>query len=392
MGKLFLKYRREKKLLRGHLWIYSGEVERTEDCVAGEPADVYTAKKNFIGRGFYNDSSKIVCRLLTTEEVPLDRKFFASRIMEALSYRQRLYPRSDTYRLVNSEGDFLPGLIIDKYSDVLVIQTLTLGMENHKEEIADILHEILNPTAIVERNDVNVRHHENLEPMKSVLRGILPGDKIEIELKGIKYYIDVMNGQKTGFFLDQVENALKIRKYVKDLNVLDCFCHTGQFAFNSLKGGARSVMAIDMSNSAVELAEENAELNGCKDQIEWGVANVFDTLRSFEKHGVKFDFIILDPPSFSKSRAAVENAKKGYNEINLRAMKIIKPGGFLVTSTCSYHVTEELFKNILDGASRDARKRLRLIEMLSQSRDHPILLGVPETHYLNCIIMQVFDH
>lgn len=389
MAKVILTPHRKKRIERGHPWVFKTEIEKIEGSFdPGDLVEVYDFKGRFLGKGYINPRSQITVRILTRKkEEEIDRDFFKKRIAEAFEYRQRL-GISGSFRLVYGEADFLPALIVDKFEDVFVIQTLALGMEKFKEVIVDVLREMFQPLGIYERNDVPVRELEGLPLTKGCLYGEVP-EKILIEENGLKLYVDVINGQKTGYFFDQRENRRAIGPLVKGAEVLECFCYTGSFALSAAHFGAKKVLAYDASREAIELAKENAALNGFEDIVEFHEGNAFDVLRYFYDTGRKFDVAILDPPAFAKNKQALEGAVRGYKEINLRAIKILKPGGFLITSSCSHHVSEELFWEIIESAAWDARATLRVVETRTQAKDHPILAASDETRYLKFFMLQV---
>ncbi|QIB27381.1 class I SAM-dependent rRNA methyltransferase [Caloranaerobacter azorensis] len=388
MAKVILKKHRDKRILKGHLWVFDNEIERIEgDYEPGDIVDVYNSINKFLGRGYINPKSKIRVRIMTRKQEEIDREFFKKRIENAWEYRKRLVDTSSC-RVIFGEADFIPALIVDKFSDYLVVQTLALGIDKYKDMIVELLDEIIKPKGIFERNDVPVRELEGLEQRKGFLKGTFD-TKIEIVENGIKMVVDIENGQKTGYFLDQRENRAAIKPLVKDARVLDTFTHTGGFALHAAHYGAKEVIAVDISEHAIDYVNQNAKLNGFEDKIQGVVGNVFDVLRDYHKNKEKFDVVILDPPAFCKSRSALEGAYRGYKEINLRAMKIIKPGGFLVTCSCSHYMTPELFMEMIQDAAKDAKKTLRQIEVRTQAKDHPILLGSDESLYLKCVIVQV---
>ena len=388
MAKAVLVRDKDKRVTYGHPWIFKSDIDRVEGMFTpGDVVDVYSSKSQFLGRGYINPKSQISIRMLTNEHEDINYDFIYKRILSAWDYRQRTAdPRS--CRVVYAESDFLPALIVDKFGDYLVVQTLALGMDIHKAQIIDILDKIIKPAGIYERNDVPVRELEGLEQQKGFLKGEFD-TKVEMIENGIKFIVDIADGQKTGYFLDQKENRAAIKPFVKDAKVLDCFSHTGSFALHAAHYGAASVLGIDISEHAVESATANAALNGMGDICRFEAANTFDKLREFYDTGEQFDTIVLDPPAFTKTRSAVEGAVRGYKEINLRAMKILKSGGFLITCSCSHHVDSDLFLDIIYDASIDARKKIKLIEYRSQAKDHPILLAADETQYLKCAILQV---
>lgn len=332
----------------------------------------------------------ITVRLLTYEKDELiNEDFFKKRILRAWEYRKRIMDNLNSCRVIFGEADFLPALIVDKFGDYLVVQTLSLGMEKYKTLIVNILLELLKPKGIYERNDVSVRMLEGLPETKGFLYGNF--DTIQqFEENGVKFWVDIENGQKTGYFLDQKENRAAIKKYVKDADVLDCFSHTGSFSVHALHYGAKSVETVDISESALDMAKKNVALNGYLDRCHFTCENAFDLLKKYDEENKQFDVIILDPPAFTKNRETVKDAIRGYKEINLRAMKILKKGGFLITCSCSQHISPDAFLNIIKEAAHDTRKNTRLIEKRTQSKDHPILLASSETEYLKCLILQVF--
>lgn len=392
MGKAFVNKKGAKRVRNGHLWIYKSDVLRT-DATGGATVSVFDEAKNFVGKAFYSDSSEITLRIFTTKDETIDKDFWRKRICDAVKRRQDFFnaktedqkPKTDAQRLIYSEGDLIPSLIVDDYAGIFVMQTLSQGTEKLKQIFMEILRDEFSPAAIIERNDVKVRGRENLPLRTGVLFGEVP-DEIIIEQDGVKFYVSPLGGQKTGSFLDQRENHLTVRNYAFG-RALDCFTFNGGFALN-LAQVCECVLAIDISEDAINLAKRNVELNELSN-IEFQTANVFDALRDFEKSGEKFDCIVLDPPAFVKSRSALKSAVRGYKEINLRALKLLNKGGILVTCSCSYHFSEELFLRTLEESARDARRRVSLIEKRTQSPDHPILLGMPETYYLKCFILRV---
>jgi len=325
--------------------------------------------------------------MLTTKDEPVDGDFFLRRLSDAWEYRKLLCDPMSC-RLVFSESDFLPGLIVDKFGDVLSMQTLSLGMDQRKGLLCDILEQIVKPKGIYERNDVPVRRHEGLEQTTGLLRGEVP-DRVEMVENGIRFLVDVKGGQKTGFFLDQKQNRAAMQPFCPGARVLDCFCHNGSFALNAAKYAASSVLGVDVSEDALEVARENARRNDL--DVLFEARNCFDHLRELTDAGEKFDLVILDPPAFTKSRAAVESALRGYKEINLRALKLVRPGGFVVTCSCSQHVSDDAFQLMVNQAARDGKKRVRLVEARTQATDHPILPAASETKYLKCMILQVME-
>ena len=404
MAEVSIISRGAKRIRNGHLWVYRSDVveSRRVGIEGGAIVRVVDQAHNFVGQAFYSDASEIALRFLTTREETIDREWWRARLSACAERRTRIAPDTNAYRLVYSEGDLLPSLIIDKYDEVFVIQNLSQGSEQVKATIAELLVEEFNPNAIVERNDARVRQLEGLELRSGVIwspdlsgeprhvgngAGNLPGE-IEINQHGVRFLVSPLGSQKTGAFLDQRENYLAAKR-VAHGRALDCFTFNGGFALHIAKE-CDSVLGIDISEDAIAGARRNAELNQTSN-VEFRAANVFDALREFEAAGEKFDTIILDPPAFAKNRASVRSAARGYKEINLRALKLLNPGGVLVTCTCSYHMPEEMFLEVVAAATLDARRRLQIVEVRGQSSDHPVLLGVPETHYLKCVIVRVIE-
>ena len=389
MATVTLRKTRETRVRGGHPWIYASEIEKVEGAFEnGDIVDVADFRGKFIGRGFYNPQSQISLRILTRNDEPCDRAFFARRIQDAWDYR-RLLCDPMSCRLIYSESDFLPGLVVDKFADVLVLQSLSLGIERIKDMLCDLLMEIVGPAGIWERSDVPVRRLEGLELTTGLLRGQVP-DEVEMVENGIRFLVDVKQGQKTGFFLDQKQNRAALAPLCRDARVLDCFCHNGSFALHAAKYGAKSVLGVDISEEALQVARRNAALNGF-DNVTFEAHNCFDLLRELTDAGEKYDLVILDPPAFTKNKAAVPSAIRGYKEINLRGLKLVRPGGFLVTCSCSQHVLPEMFQDVINQAARDAKKRIRLVEYRTQGYDHPILPQSVETKYLKTMIIQVME-
>ncbi|TEB12069.1 class I SAM-dependent rRNA methyltransferase [Pelotomaculum propionicicum] len=379
------------RVLAGHPWVYGTEVsEISGDFQPGDLVEVIDQRGRFVGRGYINPASQILVRILSRDSSELiDRDFFVRRIKAALAYRRHVVRDSDSCRLIYAEADFIPALIVDKFGAYLVLQTLALGIDKYKDLIVDILEELLEPPGIYERNDAAVRELEGL-PLKS---GFLKGPfetLVEIKENGLYFLVDLAGGQKTGYFLDQRENRTVLQGLARDARVLDCFCHTGAFSVYAAHFGAKEVHGIDIASPALAVAEKNALRNGFGGICRFYEGNVFDELRALEKKKEKYDLIILDPPAFTKSRNSLEGAVRGYKEINLRAMKLLPPGGFLVTCTCSYHLPESRFLDVIQDAARDAGRQARLIELRRQAKDHPMLLAAPETYYLKCAVTQVW--
>ena len=377
---------KEKRVLDGHPWVFRSDIRHTdEDAVPGGVVRVCASNGRFLGQAFYNPQSQITLRLLTRSKAPVDRAFIQSRVFRAVEYRRR-FADLKSCRLIYSESDGLPGLIVDAFGEVLCLQSLCLGIDRFKDDILDALEEALHPAAIYERSDAPVRPLEGLPMQAGLLRGEMPGQILMTE-NGIRFLVDVQQGQKTGYFLDQKENRAAIAPFVKDKTVLDCFTNTGAFALHAAHYGAKRVTAVDISDYACECARKNAALNGF-DQIDFVCANAFDYLKEQSVLGTKFDVVILDPPAFTKSRATVDAASRGYKEINLRGIKLVKEGGYLVTCSCSQHMSPEAFLNVVRDAAKDCHIRLMQVEYRTQGRDHPILPGVPETQYLKCGIFR----
>ena len=388
MAKAYLVKGKEKRVEYGHPWIFRSDIERIEGSFEnGDVVDILSQKGKFLGRGYINLNSQISIRMLTSKHEDINYDFLYRRIQAAWEFRKKVAD-TDSCRVVFAESDFIPALIVDKFADYLVVQTLSLGIDKYKNEISDILDNLLRPAGIYERNDVPVRELEGLGQTKGFLKGRFDTNIVMIE-NGIKFAVDVENGQKTGYFLDQKENRAAIRPYVRGARVLDCFCHTGSFSIHAACYGATEVLGIDISSHAVECAEQNARLNNLESICRFEVSNAFDKLREFHDTGEKFDVVILDPPAFAKSRGAIEGAIRGYKEINLRAMKILSDSGFLITCSCSHHISRDLFMEIIYNASIDAKRKVRLLEFRTQAKDHPILLASEETQYLKCAILHV---
>ena len=385
-----LKPGKEKRVYTLHPWIFKSDIDKElNGSTAGDIVDIISSKGKFLARGYYNPNSQIALRIMTyNEEEAVDRALIFRRIHEAVEYR-RTFADLKSCRLVFAESDRLPALIVDAFDDVLVLQCLALGMERFKKDIVDALVEEMHPRGIWERNDVPVRKLEGLEMCTGLLYGEVP-DRVQMCENGVRFWVDVKEGQKTGFFLDQKENRAAIAPFVKGQKVLDCFTHTGSFALHAGHYGAAEVTGVDISEFACECAAENAALNHLEDRVHFVAANAFDLLSEQSRKGEKYDVIILDPPAFTKSRNAVDSALRGYKEINLRAMKMIREGGYLITCSCSQHVLPEMFRTMVLDAAKDAKVLLRQVEFRTQGKDHPILPYARETEYLKCGIYQVF--
>ena len=388
-SKVYLIPGKEKRVYSRHPWVFRSDIHHTEGpCAPGDVVSIYSDKGRFLAKAFYNPNSQIALRILTWQDEEIDRAFIFRRVHDAVEYR-RTFADLRSCRLIFAESDRLPALIADVFGSTVVIQCMSLGMERFKQDVIDAIVEEIHPDGIWERDDIPVRKLEGMEMKTGLLYGNVP-DRVEMTENGIRFLVDVKEGQKTGFFLDQKENRAAIAPFVKNKKVLDCFTHTGSFALHAAHYGAADVTGVDISDYACEFATENARLNGFGDNVRFIAANAFDLLSEQSKAGQKYDVIILDPPAFTKTRSAVESALRGYKEINLRAMKMVVPGGYLVSCSCSQHVTPDLFKKMIQDAAYDARVSLRQVEFRSQGKDHPILPAAPETEYLKCGIYQVF--
>ena len=382
---------RQKKLLQGHPWVYGNEIESVE----GEPEDgalvtVVDFRGRYMGTGFYNSKSLITVRLLTHRQEEITDALIASRVKAACEYRRFVMsrPGTDSCRLIYGEADRLPGVIADRFGGVIVLQVLALGMERFTQVIADALIECEKPDCLLLQNDDAIRRKEGMECFTRVLHGTLPEENI-IHENGVKLAVDVLGGQKTGYFLDQKDNHLFVRQFCKDARVLDCFSYIGAFALNAAAAGAKEVTAVDISEAAVKLIEKNAALNDA--DITAVCANCFDFLRAQVKAGEKYDVVVLDPPAFTKAHANMASACRGYKEIALSAMRLLPAGGVLATHSCSYHMPEEVFVNTVLSAAQDLHRQVRIITLRRQDIDHPVLAGYPESHYLKSLWLQMLD-
>ncbi|MGI6239085.1 MAG: class I SAM-dependent rRNA methyltransferase [Christensenellales bacterium] len=387
MVSVTLRKTRETRVRGGHPWIYASEIESVAGEVQnGDIVEVRNFRGGYIGRAFYNPASQISLRMLTVREEACDRAFFKARIEDAWAYRKLLCDPMSC-RLIYSESDFLPGLIVDKYGDYLVVQILSLGIERIREMLVELLVEVVQPRGIYERSDVPVRRLEGMAQRAGLLWGEVP-DAVDLYENGILFSVDVKNGQKTGFFLDQKQNRAGIAPFCAGARVLDCFCHNGSFSLHAAKYGAAHVIGVDISEDALIVARENAARNGFAN-VQFEAKNCFDDLRARTEAGEQFDLVILDPPAFTKTKSAVEGALRGYKEINLRALKLVRPGGFLVTCSCSQHISSEMFQTMVNEAARDSKTRVRMVEYRTQSYDHPILPAARETKYLKAMYLQI---
>ena len=384
------------RVFYGHPWVFGNEVESIDGTyTAGDIVEIRDRRGDFLALGYINPESAILVRVLSREDVEIDEGFIRDCLRKAVEYRSELFgvsgkfgDQAGGYRLVYSEADFLPGLVVDIFGGYLSFQTLTLGIDRWKETIVDTLKELVAPKGMYERNDAPVRSLEGLSQKAGYLGQ--PFDPlVEMDENGVRMLVDVQKGQKTGYFLDQSENRLRIRAVSKGKEVLDAFSYSGGFGLSAAYAGARSVVCADASEAALDLARASAEKNGLSSVVSCRAANVFDLLREYEKAGTRFDVVLLDPPAFARSRKMVEKALAGYKEINLRAMKVLRPGGFLCTASCSQHVTWDEFDSMLEAAAVDSKKPLRILERRGQRFDHPILAGVPETDYLKFRLCQV---
>jgi 23S rRNA (cytosine1962-C5)-methyltransferase len=391
MIPVILKKKIGLRIENGHPWIFGNEIAETEETVKpGDIVTVFNGDKKFIGKGFINPMSQIAIRLLTrNEQEVIDARFIRNKVESAWTYRKKI-GYTENCRLVFGEADGLPGLIIDKFGEHFVVQTLALGMEVWKPAIVASLQEIFKTEKIYERNDVPVRELEGLTQQKGFLSAAF-NTKIIIRENGLRFEIDLENGQKTGYFLDQQDNRHSIRHIANDAEVLGAFCYTGSFEVHAGHYGARSVLGLDISENAIAQAKRNAELNGLEGKVHFEAVNAFDVLKKWSRESKKFDIVMLDPPAFTKSRENIGKAISGYKEINLRGMKLLRSGGFLVTSSCTNLVSPQVFLDTIRAAAKDAGKKLRQVAFQSQSPDHPIAWGLENTHYLKFLIVEVSD-
>ena len=393
---VILKKGEGRTLKAGGLWVFDNEIAKIDgEFENGDIVAVLDFDGYFMGYGFINTKSKITVRLLTRKKDDVvDEKFIEKRVRDAWNYRKDTIDTSSC-RIIFGEADFLPGIVVDKFSDVLVVESLALGIDKLKPVILDCLKKVLaedhiTVRGVYERSDAKVRQNEGMERYKGFI-GREFDTKVEIIENGVHYYVDVRDGQKTGFFLDQKNNRKSVQRIVKDKTVLDCFTHTGSFALNAGYAGAKEVLGVDASDLAVEQARENAQLNNLQDRVKFMTADVFDLLPKLEEEGKKYDVVILDPPAFTKSRSSIKNAVKGYREINLRGLKLVKDRGYLVTCSCSHFMDPELFAKTIKEAAHGAHKRLRQVEFRTQAPDHPILWAADESYYLKFYIFQVCE-
>ncbi len=389
-ARVLLRPDREARLASGHLWVFDGEIEE----VSGHPepgdlVDVTTRHGRFVGRGYLNPHSRIRVRLLTHRDEPINEDFWDRRLRTALALRERVVDSTTAYRLIFGEGDLLPGLVVDRYGEVLVMQTLTAGMERQKDLLVDLLARLTGVETIYLRNDAKSRLQEGLTLYRQFARGESP-TRIEIREGPARFTVDIAGGQKTGWFCDQRENRVALAPFARYEKVLDVFCYTGAFGIHLALHGCASVLGLDASEDAVALARAHAEMNGVAGRCTYRAVNAFDECRALQQAREQFDLVILDPPAFARTKHAVPQALAGYKEINLRAIRLLRPEGFLVSCSCSWHVDEQMFWTAILEAAQDAHRDLRLVEFRSQARDHPMLAAMPETRYLKCFILQAF--
>jgi len=371
-----------------HPWIFKSDIASVDEgFIPGDIVCVRSSKKNPIGYGYINPSSEIVVRLLAKDDVPIDTPFFIDRVRRAFEYRLGHLRNTDAFRVVHSEADLLPGLIVDKYGDTAVVQFLTLGMDVRRDMVVAAIREVMGSKCVYERSDVPVRKHEALQLRKGWILGE-GSTRVQISENGVRFIVDIENGHKTGYYLDQRDNRKLIAEYVKGKSVLDCFSYTGSFAVVAAAAGAAKVEGIDMSQEAVALAGENAALNNCSGICSFRTGNVFDELKKYDQERRQYDVILLDPPTFTKSKSSVDDAYRGYKEINLRAMRLLRDGGYLLSSTCSHHVSDEMFRGMLADAANDTRRNFRVIARGMQACDHPVVMAIPESEYLKAYLVE----
>jgi len=389
MLTLTLQKNEERRVKSGHPWVFSNEIARIEgEREPGVAAELFDAGGGFLGSGYYNPRSLIAFRLLSRQREDIDCvAFYEQRLQAALAHRQAVYPNLRSFRAVYGESDFLPGLVVDRYGDYLSLQILSAGMERRRELLLEALHRVFAPQGIIARNDVAVRGLEGLEEKVELLRGEIP-ESVEMEENGLRFLVDLRQGQKTGGFLDQKENHLLLNGICEGRRVLDCFCYAGSWAAHAARFGAASVLGIDISARAVSQAARNAELNALSGRVLFEECDAFERLRSLKQEGQRFGVIVMDPPAFVKSRKNIAEATKGYLTVNRRALELLEPGGYLITCSCSFHMGREQFREMLAGAARQARREVRLVSVHSQSPDHPVLLSFPESEYLKCFVLQ----
>jgi 23S rRNA (cytosine1962-C5)-methyltransferase len=385
--KIILRNKEERRILAGHPWVFSNEIRDIKGSPSiGDVVELIAASGKTLGVGFYNPHSLIAVRLLSTHVEDIDEKFFETRIAAARDLRRTLYPAEETFRLVHGESDFLPGLVIDKYNEYLCVQTFSFGMDARLPVICDVLDRLVHPHGIIERNESPQRELEKLPLKKGLLRGV--SAQTTIVDGDLHFCVDVLEGQKTGFFLDQRENRFAIRRFCRALSVLDCFCNEGGFSLHAAKAGARSVLGIDASAEAVRRASANAALNELSG-VHFEQADVFDKLKQLALEGKTFDIVVLDPPSFTKSRKNVQTAKQGYKELHSLALRVLNKRGYLLTASCSHHIEPDTFLEIVDTTVRKEGRSLQLLDWRGAAPDHPVLPAMPETRYLKFIVARI---
>ncbi len=390
MTRIRLKKHEDRRIKGGHPWVFSNEIERIDGArAAGVAAELFDAGGGFLGCGYYTPHSLIAFRLLSRRQEDVDSvQFYEQRIAAALAHRRAIYPALQTFRAVYGESDFLPGLVVDRYGEYLSVQMLSAGMDLRRDLLLEALQRVFTPKGVIARNDVSVRSLEGLEEKVEILAGEVP-ELVEMEENGLRFLINLREGQKTGGFLDQKQNHLLLRDICRGRAVLDCFCYAGSWAVHAGHFGASSALGLDISARAVEQASRSAQLNGVSDRVRFEECDVFERLRSLKHEGAGFDVIVMDPPAFVKSRKNIAEATKGYLTINRRALELLQPGGYLITCSCSFHMGREAFREMLTGAARLARREVRLVATCSQAPDHPVLLSFPESEYLKCFVLQV---
>ncbi|MDD5284877.1 MAG: class I SAM-dependent rRNA methyltransferase [Desulfuromonadaceae bacterium] len=389
MTRITLNKNEDRRIKSGHPWVFSNEIrEVAGERSAGIVAELYDATGGFIGVGHYNPNSLIAFRLVSRKMEDIETvEFFEKRLAAALGHRRRRYPGLSTFRAVYGESDFLPGLVVDRYGDYLSLQQLSAGMDCRSLQIVEALRRVFDPTGIIARNDVSVRKLEGLDEKVELLWGDIP-ERALMEENGLRFQVNLREGQKTGGFLDQKQNHLLLREICAGKSVLDCFCYTGGWALHAASFGAKSVLGIDISTRAVGQACSNAKLNKLSDRVRFEECDAFERLRSLNQEEHRFGVIVMDPPAFVKSRKNIAEATKGYLTVNRRALELLEPGGYLISCSCSYHMGREAFRDMLIQAARLAKREVRLVETCSQAADHPVLLSFPESEYLKCFVLQ----
>jgi 23S rRNA (cytosine1962-C5)-methyltransferase len=388
-GSVLLKRREEKRVLGGHTWVFSNEIERIDgEPPAGAAVAVKRSDGRLVGYGFFNPSSLIAVRIFSRRDPVMDRPLLVERLKHAAGLREVLYPGSTAWRLAHGESDGLPGLIVDRYDTVFVIQTLALGMDLLKDLLRDVLVQDFGATAVVERNESALRVYEGLPQRSGLLAGEIDG-VVVIEEGGLKFEVDPVRGHKTGFYFDQRENRLAIRRFASTARALDVYCNDGAFALHAAKAGAGEVLGVDVSADSIARAERNAALNGLADRVRFEAAGAPEALEALHQGGERFGLVVLDPPSFTRSRKNVPQAKRAYVDVNRRAIRVLSRGGFLATASCSHHITDETFLECVHEAALSVDRWPRLLEWRSQAPDHPILPAMPETRYLKFALLQI---